>query len=138
MHPQSSSGFREIAHTADWELEVWAPDLIALLSQAARGMYQLAGIKLISKPRVSRYITLQMKDPETMLVDFLNELLYLSDSENLGFDHFDLLFRNDHLIAEVNGAKIASIEKEIKAATYHNLIINQTGQGFITKIVFDV
>jgi SHS2 domain-containing protein len=138
MHPQSSSGFREIAHTADWELEVWAPDLITLLSQAARGMYQLTGMELSSKPRVSRLITLQKKDPETMLIDFLNELLYLVDSENLAFDHFDLQFKNDQLNGQVDGAKIASIQKEIKAATYHNLIINQTGQGLITKIVFDV
>jgi len=138
MHPQSSSGFREIAHTADWELEVWAPDLVTLLSQAARGMYQLTGMTLYTKPRISRYITLQMLEPETMLIDFLNELLFLSESENLGFDHFDLQYKNDQLHAMVQGSKIASMHKEIKAATYHNLTINQTGHGLITKIVFDV
>ncbi|MFC2053874.1 archease, partial [Chloroflexota bacterium] len=31
------AGFREIEHTADWELEVWAPDILELLKQAAIG-----------------------------------------------------------------------------------------------------
>ena len=39
-------GYREIEHTADWELKVWAPDLRGLLEQAARGMYALSGIIL--------------------------------------------------------------------------------------------
>ena len=40
---QPEFGFREHAHTADWELEVWAPDLPALLEQAAHGMYAISG-----------------------------------------------------------------------------------------------
>ena len=32
----ASSGFQERPHTADWALDVWAPDLIGLLQQAAR------------------------------------------------------------------------------------------------------
>ena len=43
---KQSSGFREKEHTADWELDVWAPDLPALLEQAARGMYWLMGARL--------------------------------------------------------------------------------------------
>jgi SHS2 domain-containing protein len=39
------AGYREREHTADWELEVWAPDLPRLLEQAARGMYRLAGLR---------------------------------------------------------------------------------------------
>ncbi len=34
--------YREIDHTADWDLEVRAPTGEALLTEAARGMYQLA------------------------------------------------------------------------------------------------
>ena len=44
--PTQPAGFREKEHTADWELDVWAPDLPALLDQAARGMYWLMGAQL--------------------------------------------------------------------------------------------
>jgi hypothetical protein len=43
---QTEFGFREHAHTADWELEVWAPDLATLFVQAALGMYALSGVIL--------------------------------------------------------------------------------------------
>jgi SHS2 domain-containing protein len=138
MHSKSASGFREIAHTADWELEVWAPDLCRLIEQAALGMYHLTGAMLSSEPRYSRLISLKNIDPETLLIDFLNELLYLAESEGLAFDHFDLRFDGAMLKAQVIGATIESMEKEIKAATYHNLRIIETDQGLSANIVFDV
>jgi SHS2 domain-containing protein len=36
------------------------------------------------------------------------------------------------------GAPVESQGKEIKAVTYHNLVIQKTQQGFETTIVFDV
>ncbi len=138
MHPKSTSGFREIAHTADWELEVWAPNLLLLLEQAALGMYELTAAQISSEPRISRHITLQYIEPETLLIDFLNELLYLAESERLIFDNFELQVDADELHASLLGASIVSMDKEIKAATYHNLEIAQTNQGLLANIVFDV
>jgi len=138
MRTQPNSGFREIAHTADWELEVWAPDLGRLLEQAARGMYHLTGAKVSSQPRISHLFSLHNIEPETLLIDFLNELLYLAESEGLAFDHFDLQFEGDQLKTQVIGAKIESMGKEIKAATYHNLNIIETELGLSANIVFDV
>jgi SHS2 domain-containing protein len=57
MQPQI--GFREHAHTADWELEVWAPDLPTLLEQTACGMYAISGVLLQPGPAQERRITLQ-------------------------------------------------------------------------------
>ena len=138
MRPQSTSGFKEIAHTADWELEVWAPDLGRLLEQAARGMYHLTEAKVSSQSRISHTITLQNIESETLLIDFLNELLYLAESKELAFDQFDLQFEGDQLKAQIIGAKIDSMGKEIKAATYHNLNIIETELGLSANIVFDV
>jgi SHS2 domain-containing protein len=138
MHPNTTSGFREIAHTADWELEVWAPDLLILLEQAALGMYGLTAAQISSQPRISRHITLQYIEPEILLIDFLNELLYLAESEELIFDHFDLQVEGDQLHANLVGTTVASMDKEIKAATYHKLDIIETNQGLLANIVFDV
>ena len=65
-----SAGFQEVEHTADWELHVWAPDLGALLEQAARGMYQLSGTRLAGAPRVRRNLEIQAVDAESLLVRF--------------------------------------------------------------------
>ena len=136
--PPSPAGFRELEHTADWALEVWAPGLEELLAQAARGMYALAGMELASGPRVRRTFTLPYEDPETLLVDFLNHLLYLAEVENLGFDTFDLRLEGDTLQATVEGAPLARVEKAIKAATFHNLQVTRNQDRWSTVVVFDV
>ncbi len=138
MDSDSTSGYREIAHTADWELEVWAPDLSSLLVKAALGMYQLTSTQIAPVPRISRLIRLQCQEHETLLIEFLNELLYLGDSEQLAFDEFALQIDGNQLEAEMRGGKIESMSKEIKAATYHNLNIQRSEQGLIANIVFDV
>src|SRR3990170_8764539 len=129
MARKGEAGFREIAHTADWELLVWAPDLCSLLEQAARGMYALAGTRLSTGPRLDRKIDLQTTDRESLLVSFLAELLYLGEVEGLGFDTFDLALEKEVLHAQLGGAPVASQIKEIKAVTYHNLAIRQTESG---------
>ena len=134
----NEAGFREIEHTADWELKVWAPDLSTLFEQAAFGMHSLAGAILRPEPRISRSIVMENIDKESLLIDFLSELLYLSEVEGIGFDSFEFSFKQNSLIATLNGAPLESISKEIKAVTYHNLSIVEGKDGLEVSIVFDV
>jgi len=131
-------GFEEIRHTADWALRVWASNLSELLSEAARGMYTLSGAQLEKDPRVSRRLELDAADAESLLVSFLSELLYISESENLGFDRFTLKIDAFRLKADLSGAPLEALTKQIKAVTYHNLQIRRTDRGLETEIVFDV
>jgi SHS2 domain-containing protein len=139
---KTTAGFREIAHTADWELEAWAPDLPSLLEQVARGMYALSGARLQAVPRFQRRLLLRAPDAESLLVRFLNELLYVGESEGLGFDGYQLSVSEEAgelvLHAELEGAPILALDKEIKAVTYHNLAIRHTQEGFSVNVVFDV
>ena len=136
---QPTFGFREHAHTADWELEVWAPNLSGLLEQAARGMYSMAGTKLDASVLQECKVNLHASDPESLLVQFLTELLWMEQEDKLGIDHFSINV-DDHysLRAELMGAKILSLDKEIKAVTYHNLKVENTQHGLHVNIVFDV
>ncbi len=133
-----TGGFREIEHTADWELEVWGADREALFVQAAFGMLSLLGLRLEDAPRERRSFELEAPDLETLLVDFLNELLFLADSEGFGPDRLDLSFRNGRLAVALEGAQIAKRSKEIKATTFSKLGIRRTERGLETRIVFDV
>ena len=132
-------GFREHPHTADWELEVWAPDLATLLEQAARGMYTLSGMQLLAGAPQQRSIALHAADSEGLLVRFLTELLWVQQEERLGFDDFAITVEDQcDLRAELRGSAIAKLDKEIKAVTYHNLAVETTSQGLRVNIVFDV
>lgn len=135
---QKKSGFREHEHTADWELEVWAPDLAGLLEQAARGMYSLSATRLKSKPRLERNIQFSAYDSETLVVTFLQELLFLGEIEGIGFDTFTVHVKDLEVNAILGGAPIDSRMKEIKAVTYHNISVTQNDEGVKVRIVFDV
>lgn len=132
-------GFKELEHTADLALEVWAPDLPALFIQAAKGMYALSRVEIAPDGQVEHQFSLEALDAEVLLVTFLDELLFLAEHQSLGFEEFDLAIdANYRLSARLSGAKIASLNKEIKAVTYHNLAVQQDPDGFRVVIVFDV
>lgn len=132
------AGFREIEHTADWELQVWAPEFAGLLEQAALGMLALSGTRLAQAPRIQRNLDLHADDAESLLVSFLSELNYIAGVENIAFDRYRLILNGFDLHGEMDGAPVASIDKEIKAVTYHNLALQQFADGLRVNIVFDV
>jgi SHS2 domain-containing protein len=131
-------GFEEISHTADWSVRVWAQDLPSLFAESARAMNSLSGTRTSNVPRVKRIFESEGPDAESLLVAFLSELVYCQEQENLAFDGFKLEVKSKTLKAEMEGAQITSIDKAIKAVTYHNLQIKETELGFETTIVFDV
>jgi SHS2 domain-containing protein len=130
--------FEEIPHTADWSIRVWADDILGLLVESARGMYWLAGTALADEPRVIKTFETEEPDSESFLVAFLSELVYYAEQENLGFDDFDIQINNGRLKAELGGAPLKSMDKAIKAVTWHNLNITKTARGLEVEIVFDV
>jgi SHS2 domain-containing protein len=133
-----AAGFEELEHTADWRLRVWAADLAGLLEQAALGMNSLCGIELDEGEQVSRKLELGAPDEETLLVDFLNEVLYFGEQEGLGFRHYFLKLDGLNLEARLEGGKIRAQQKEIKAVTYHDLEIVRRKNGLEAALVFDV
>src|SRR5919106_1661779 len=131
-------GFEEISHTADWSARVWAEDLPSLFVEAAQAMNSLSGTVIGTGPSLTRTFEAEGPDVESLLVAFLSELVYYQEQENLAFDVFDLRVAAQWLKVGMEGAPIESVEKAIKAVTYHNLKIEKTAQGFETTIVFDV
>jgi SHS2 domain-containing protein len=132
--------FEEVEHAADWALRVRGRDLRELLVNAARGMSHLLVSDLVSiSPRVEQRFELDAFDTESLLVEWLSELAYWTESEMLVFCEFDLReVTSDHLEAVVRGDHVPSLNKHIKAVTYHNLDIVETDDGLEVTVVFDV
>jgi len=135
---QKNIGYREIEHTADWELHVWAPDLTTLFKIAAQGMYELSNTELAAGSREMREFVIPFVDRETLLVDFLAELLYFSEAEGIAFDDYQLRINMSTLKGQASGGLIKHQAKEIKAVTYHGLHIHETKRGLEVNIIFDV
>jgi SHS2 domain-containing protein len=131
-------GFEEISHTADWSVRVWAEDLPALFAESARAMNSLAGVGTDKGPRVKRRFESEGMDAESLLVAFLSELVYYHEQENLAFDTFNIQMSAEKISASMEGGEITSVDKAIKAVTFHGLEIEETERGVEATIVFDV
>jgi SHS2 domain-containing protein len=133
--------WQELDHTADLSIHVRGGDLQDLFRTAAQGMFALL-TDVDAVPPAERFeIALEAPDVEALLVDWLNELLYLGEKETLrAFARFafeELTFTS--LRAAVWGGKVATYKAYIKAATYHNLDVHHTeGGGYEATLVFDV
>ena len=131
--------FEEIEHTADWAYKVRGSNLKELFIQAAKGLYFLVGMELTPGVKSTKSIEVQAIDRESLLVAWLNELLYFHECENLGFDQIEIQHLDDtSLKAKVTGANTQQWLKDIKAVTYHNLAIHQTATELEVTLVLDV
>jgi SHS2 domain-containing protein len=131
--------YLEVEHTADRALQVWGRQLPDLFVGAARGMTglmadldSLAAIEL-------REVRLEGWDRESLLVNWLNELLFLAETERLLFVNYQFESLTDTaLVARVRGAHAPVTKAAIKAATYHALRLVRDHAGWSTVITFDV
>lgn len=137
--------FRELEHTADRALYVWGREPADLFVGAARGMYGLMGDLERLVPQSWRTIRLEAGDWEGLLVEWLNELLFLGEQEGLLFTDFciepigDITSETEPaLIASVGGSAAPVTGAHIKAATFHDLKVVRDGVGWSVTITFDV
>jgi SHS2 domain-containing protein len=131
-------GFVEIEHTADCAIRVWAQDLTSLFVEAARGMNQVAGARIGNGHRVERSLVIEAADTEGLLVSFLTELIFAQESDNIGFDVFRIRVSDRKASGTLVGARLETLARPIKAATYHNLGMSLSAGRYETQIVFDV
>ena len=131
-------GYEEVDHTADIAIRVWGEDFQALLCQAAYGLYDLMGVEPMANSSAEVRFGLPQATNEDILVDFLNELLYLSDEKRQIFKDFLFTENEKEFEIQAAGCHILSQDRQIKAVTFHNLIVEETRHGFEAIITFDV
>lgn len=141
MINDNSAGFEEVSHTADLEIKVWGKDLGKLFIASAEGMFNLCGIEDYQDgfSAIQETISLEAMDFEGLLILFLEELLYRLTEDYMLFSVNKISISPEFsLEAELKGTQIKSYQRDIKAVTYHRLNIQETDQGYIVNIVFDI
>lgn len=133
--------FEVLSHTADIGIIAYGSDMAEAFSNAARGMFSLIA-ELDSVGETERRDTrLSAPDRESLLVAWLNELIYLFDVENIIFKRFDItLVSETELQASSYGAKVDhrhKLKMGIKAATYHMVKIEEN-KGIRVQVLFDI
>jgi SHS2 domain-containing protein len=132
-------GFEEIDHTADRAFRVTGRDMASLLENAALAMRALDASRSARKPSATRQIEVQGSDRESLLVNWLNEILYLEEVHQLACEVFHIdEINSDRLCARVETRECDRSETHIKAVTFHNLKIRESAGGLEAEVVVDV
>ena len=135
--------FEILDHTADIGLIIYGQDLKALFENAGEAFFHLMTDLETVRLRVERRVVLRGESLERLMVDWLGELLYLHDVENLLFRRFSIEFvGEDGLKGVAKGEPfqegIHEIKREVKAITYHQLRIERQGEGWRAQVIFDL
>jgi SHS2 domain-containing protein len=115
--------------TADVAFLAYGKDLNELFANAALAMFEvMINTKQVEK-KMEEKVYVEGHDLESLMFNWLNELLYVSDSKNLAFSKFDVKIdeKNFKLEAVCKGEEIDPQKHEtrtvVKAATYHRMKI---------------
>lgn len=132
-----------IEHTADIGIRVRADDLKGIFKKSALAMFDIIAEEINPAAKDFKKIETNVRggNLDELFINWLNELLYQSATKELIFSDFQIqkLDRNNleaALIGRDN--KNYRINTEIKAATYHELQIEQIKSGWQAEIIFDV
>ena len=132
-----------IEHTADVGIKVKGNDLKELFRNAAAAMFDIIAEKKEPEIKKQAEIKIEQKadDLEELFVNWLNELLSLSATKELIFSGFQINKVDKNTLQAVamgEDIKNYKVNTEIKAATYHQLKLEQTKTGWQAEVIFDV
>jgi len=133
--------FQLIEHTADTGLIAYGKTLAEAYANAAYGLFSIIAELKKVKEVEPRTLELSEEDPESLLFEWLNSLIYLFDVEMLLFKRFDITHFNDHeLKATCYGEKYNSsrhhLKIGVKSATYHMLKVDKERNQ--VQVIFDI
>ena len=135
--------FEIIDHTADIGIIAYGSDIRQVFANAALGLFSLITDIDKIQEKIQRNLELTSQDNETLLVEWLNELIYFFDVDYIVFKRFEIACLSDvHLKATCFGEKINlqqhKLKREVKAATYHTLAIRKEDNTYKAQVIFDI
>ncbi|MBX8637144.1 MAG: archease [Thermoplasmata archaeon] len=132
--------YRLLEHTADIRIEAFGKDINEIFENSAYALFdQITDIGIVRK-RGTESITLEAGSQDTLLVDYLSELIFLCSTMHFLFCDFSVRVNGLRLSSTVKGEKIDRrrhvLKDDVKAVTYHMLELN-IDKGY-ARFIIDV
>jgi SHS2 domain-containing protein len=138
-----SEPFETLDHTADTGFRAWGATVAELFENSARAMLALSADTSAVVEREEKTIELEAENYESLLVDWLNEILYLFDSDAFA----PKSFRVDEVTPNRIKARLTGEPRDpkrhpwtliIKAVTYYELKVEQRGGRWESQVFLDI
>jgi len=135
--------FEIIDHTADVGIVANGADVEELFSNAALALFSLMTEPESVEEKLRLDLMVSAEGRDSLLVEWLNELIYVFDVKHILFRRFDIgSLTPHHLEARCYGENFDPgkhrIKVGVKAATYHMLKLDRNGDGYRAQVILDV
>jgi len=136
-------GWSHFDHQADIGIEGRGTDMAQAFAQAGLALIAVMTDPNLIRPRESRILTCTGDDPELLLFDFINEIIFLISSEGMIFSRIEVDIKDSGLEARLLGEPIDPDRHdpavEIKGASFNSLWVGQNKKGlWVARCVVDV
>lgn len=138
----NSGRWEHFAHDADMGVRGIGAGLNEAFAQAALALTAvITDVRGVDARTPVRFCA-DAPDPELLLVDFLNRLIYEMATRAMLFSRYEVSIEGSHLSATAWGEHL-DMERhrptvEVKGATYTELSVRREGEAWIAQCVVDV
>jgi SHS2 domain-containing protein len=135
--------FEIFDHTADLGLRIEAATREELLEEAGRALFTvIAGSLRSIDPRESREFAIAAESDDYLLFDWLSELLALFEAERFLACRFEARGGVSSVEGRAWGEPYDParhpLEHEVKAVTYHGLVVERIGNRYRAEVIVDI
>ena len=134
--------FEFLEHTGDIKFRVSGKTLAEIFENSALAVseYLARGKKIKSKKKKQFSLISSENDLNLLLYKFLDELIFFLDAENFLVSKAKVSVKNEHLKAVIFGDRASDYKDldHIKAATYSEMYVKKTENGWEAQAVMDV
>jgi SHS2 domain-containing protein len=132
-----------LEHPSDIGIEATGASLASAFEHAAEGLMSVILDTSAVEAREEREVTIAAADQEQLLVRWLSELLYLYDGKGFVGKRFDITRISPvGLQARVGGEELDPerhrTRLDVKAVTYHQLLLRQDDRGAMVRVFLDI
>lgn len=128
--------FRWVEHTAELELELEASSEAGVFAEALAAFAELVGGG--SGSPVTREVEVEADDHALLLVEWLNELVYLCEVERFVPERVTALELGEHSLRATVEGHAGSPRHYVKGVTLHRLELRRADDGWRARVVLDV
>lgn len=133
--------FVEQEHTADVLMYVCGATERELFEESARALFSIM-FPACANETVSIPFALEEEERETLLHEFLSEILFYAEVECVALCRAEVTFTAYGLSAVLHGEpynrEIHAGGTEVKGVSFSGMDITQTDEGWCTQVLFDV
>lgn len=134
--------FELLDHTADALVRARGDSLAELLAACAEGMFSVIVEEGEIRDRTNVAVELEAADAEELVHAWLRELLYRSSADGLVFARFDVQAAAPTGLRAICHGEPFDPERhygtEVKAVTWHAFKVEETPEGWLAEVLFDI